>query len=125
MDTIEELLAKIENAGQAMSETHDSWEHRCHAIMAALGLDFGGVTPDIPEQNSWYALNMKRMEDKLFDSDMENRQLRMALKPFAFYNFEDDADTQKVWETIYTDSVHEWFDYEDILNARQLLGLKA
>lgn len=41
------LLAedKIENAAQAMAETHSSWEACCHAIMAALGRDFGGLPP--------------------------------------------------------------------------------
>lgn len=32
---------RIENAMQAMSETHQSWESRCHAIMSALGVDYG------------------------------------------------------------------------------------
>lgn len=32
---------RIENALQAASETHSSWEARCHAILAALGFDFG------------------------------------------------------------------------------------
>lgn len=36
-----DLLDNIENAKQAMSETHHSWESRCHAIMAALGIDYG------------------------------------------------------------------------------------
>jgi hypothetical protein len=36
---------RIENAVQAMSETHSSWESRCHAIMAALGKDFGRLQP--------------------------------------------------------------------------------
>ncbi len=32
---------RIENACQAASETHSSWQARCHAILAALGLNFG------------------------------------------------------------------------------------
>ena len=35
---------RIENAKQAMAETHSSWESRCHAIMNALGIDAGGPT---------------------------------------------------------------------------------
>jgi hypothetical protein len=31
----------IENARQAASETHSSWEAMCHAILNALGFDFG------------------------------------------------------------------------------------
>lgn len=57
-------LDKIENAMQSMSETQPSWERRCHAIMSALGLSFGGPTPDIPEQSGWYARNLKLAEDK-------------------------------------------------------------
>jgi hypothetical protein len=36
---------RIDNAVQAMSETHSSWESRCHAIMAAIGKDFGRLQP--------------------------------------------------------------------------------
>lgn len=52
---------KIENAVQAMAETQPSWEYRCHAIVSALGVDFGGPTPEgIPEEHTWYARNLKR-----------------------------------------------------------------
>jgi DNA-binding FrmR family transcriptional regulator len=63
---LDAATGKIENATQAMAETHRSWEHRCHAIMAALDMDFGGVTPDVPEQDSWYARNLKRSKDESF-----------------------------------------------------------
>ena len=72
--------AKIENAAQAMAETSPSWERRCHSIMAALELDFGGPTPDIPEQDSWYAMNLKRVEDELFDARMRIRELEYELR---------------------------------------------
>ena len=71
---------KIENAAQAMAETSPSWERRCHSIMAALELDFGGPTPDIPEQDSWYALNLKRTQDELFDAQMRIRELEQQLR---------------------------------------------
>lgn len=68
------LRDRLENAGQAMAETQRSWEHRCHAIMAALELDFGGPTPDIPEQDSWYARNLQRAEDRAFEAELKLRQ---------------------------------------------------
>jgi hypothetical protein len=46
---IEDLRSKIENANQAASETHSDWESRCHAIMNALGEDYGSCcTPGCP-----------------------------------------------------------------------------
>ncbi|WP_210246253.1 hypothetical protein [Aureimonas fodinaquatilis] len=39
------LKDRIENAVQAMSETHRSWEARCHSIMGALDYDFGWSDP--------------------------------------------------------------------------------
>ena len=48
--------------------------------MAALELDFGGPTPDIPEQDSWYALNLKRTQDELFDAQMRIRELEQQLR---------------------------------------------
>lgn len=71
---------KIENAAQAMAETSPSWERRCHSIMAALELDFGGPTPDIPEQDSWYAMNLKRTQDELFNAQVRIRELERELR---------------------------------------------
>lgn len=71
IEYIEELEDKIESAGLAMAETSTSWERRCFSITAALGMDFGDPTPDIPEQDSWYALKLKRAEDDAFTSRME------------------------------------------------------
>lgn len=62
--TAEYYQNKIDNAAQAAAETHDSWEHRCYAILSALGLNFGEPTPDIPEQNSYYARKLQYLEDK-------------------------------------------------------------
>jgi len=39
---------RIEDAAQAASETQKSWKHRCHAILSALGLDFGDPDFEIP-----------------------------------------------------------------------------
>lgn len=39
---------RIEDAKQAASETQKSWKHRCHAILSALGLDFGDPDFEIP-----------------------------------------------------------------------------
>lgn len=44
-------LEQIENAKQAMSETHSSWESRCHAIMAALGVNYGRLDEFLPDED--------------------------------------------------------------------------
>lgn len=44
-EAVEPIEDRIDNAVQAMSETHHSWEARCHAIMAALGFNFGWADP--------------------------------------------------------------------------------
>jgi hypothetical protein len=73
-------LERIENATMAAAETQPSWEHRCYAILSALGLDFGEPTPDIPEQNGWYAKKMQRLEDQLIKYEDEISQLRTELR---------------------------------------------
>ena len=68
---------KIENAGQAMAETQPSWEYRCHAITAALGMDFGGPTPDgIPEEHTWYSHNLKRANSERDAAVLEAHQYK-------------------------------------------------
>ena len=73
-DRIEELEAYIENAGQAMSETSPNWEARCHAIMTALNMDFGGYSEDLPEVGSWFEVtnskNLARIEELVMERDM-------------------------------------------------------
>ena len=57
--------------------------------------------------------------------EAENARLREALKPFAFLEMEKDeglADTQYVWEVIYSDRVRDWFSFNDIDSARAALG---
>lgn len=44
-----ELEERVGNALQAASETHSSWEARCHAILNALGSDFGYGRPNAAE----------------------------------------------------------------------------
>ena len=73
---LDALQSRIENAEQAMSETQPSWEYRCHAIMAALGTNYGGPTPDIPEEHTWYARNLKRAQDHAYTLQTENAALR-------------------------------------------------
>lgn len=46
---------RIENACQAASETHSSWEARCYAILAALGLNFGKAPG--PENDAYRAVD--------------------------------------------------------------------
>jgi len=79
----DEALERIENAMQSMSETQPSWERRCHSIMSALGLDFGGPTPDIPEQSGWYARKMEQLEAKLEDAEAKLAEARKVIEPFA------------------------------------------
>lgn len=46
---IDDLGERFENVRQAASETHSSWEARCHAILNALGFDFGFRRPNAAE----------------------------------------------------------------------------
>jgi hypothetical protein len=80
IDYIKEIEEKIENAGQAMAETSRSWEHRCFSIMNALGMDFGEPTPDIPEQDGWYAMNLKRTEEDAFNARQEAFEIKQKYK---------------------------------------------
>ena len=79
---IEELEAYIENAGQAMSETSPNWEARCHAIMTALNMDFGGYSEDLPEVGSWFEVtnrkNLARIEELVKERDELGRKLNTA-----------------------------------------------
>lgn len=54
-----EAEERIENAKQAMSETHDTWKVRCFAIMGALGLDFGDGKEYIPDHNDKFRMDSK------------------------------------------------------------------
>ncbi|EPX83941.1 hypothetical protein [Salipiger mucosus] len=47
---ISELEESIENALQAASETQPSWKHRCHAILNALGYNFGDPDWEMPDE---------------------------------------------------------------------------
>lgn len=62
---IKDLENKIENAAQAMSETAPNWEARCHAIMAALGMDFGGYSEDAPDVGSWFEVTSRRQTARI------------------------------------------------------------
>ena len=71
---------ELENAMQAMSETAKSWEARCHAIMAALNLDYGGFSTEVPDEGSWFAVNNRRQEQRIFDLVAANDELRRQLQ---------------------------------------------
>ncbi|MEK1908214.1 MAG: hypothetical protein AAAB13_20770, partial [Pseudomonas sp.] len=43
----DDLKERFENACQAASETHSSWEERCRAILSALGFDFGSSRSEV------------------------------------------------------------------------------
>ncbi|MBO9428049.1 hypothetical protein [Sulfitobacter sp. R18_1] len=70
-ERIQELEDQQENAAQAMAETQNSWEARCHAIMAALEYDFGGFSTEVPEVGSWYELKAKQFNEELFQARTE------------------------------------------------------
>lgn len=84
-----EAEERIENAKQAMAETHDTWKSRCFAIMNALGLDFGDGKEFIPDHDDKF--RMKPDEVKIFSkmieggklTDLEHREmtyLRLSMK---------------------------------------------
>ncbi|MHA6346382.1 hypothetical protein [Roseivivax sp. CAU 1761] len=54
----------IEQALIAAAETQPSWKHRCHAILAALGSDFGDPDWEMPEE--------ARRKDMLIAALIEN-----------------------------------------------------
>lgn len=54
----------------------------------------------------------------------ERDALREALKPFAFIDEDCPKTDQQVWEMIYADRVRDWFGFEDIAQARQIIGAK-
>lgn len=60
-EKIESLEARIENAGQAMSETHSSWKSRCFAITAALDMDYGNPDDEMPGESNPKIESMKEL----------------------------------------------------------------
>jgi prefoldin subunit 5 len=82
-DRIEALEEKIENAAQAMSETADNWEARCYAIMAALGMDFGGYSEDVPDVGSYYEVNIRRCNARIEALEKRVAELEEALRNLA------------------------------------------
>lgn len=47
---VAELEKLIDKAQIAASETQPSWKHRCYAILAALGLDYGDPDWEMPDE---------------------------------------------------------------------------
>jgi len=68
------------NAAHAMSETHGSWEERCYAIMAALNLNFGEFSVDVPEEGSYYHLSLRKKDEEIERLETENRNLSLQLE---------------------------------------------
>lgn len=71
-DTIDRLTARvaeleesIEDAHQAASETQPSWKHRCYAIMAALGVDYGDPDWMMPDEHKALTARVKELEAAL------------------------------------------------------------
>lgn len=58
------LEERFENARQAASETHSSWEARCHAILNALGFNFGAA----PLGVQWLPIELAdKSADRIYD----------------------------------------------------------
>ena len=65
-----------------------------------------------------------RLTEALRAAEEREKALREALEPFAFLEMEKEeglADTQYVWETIYSDRVQDWFSFEEIHATRAAL----
>jgi phage-related protein len=66
----------------------------------------------------------KRTSLKMLD---EIERLRKALAALSFASMGEDEDegvaftTQEVWETIYQDRVKDWFSFENLDHARQII----
>ncbi len=81
-----------------------------------VDIDFPQVAHDAPFAPDLAAENQRLRA--------EVEALREALEPFAFLEMEKEeglADTQYVWETIYSDRVQDWFSFEEIHAARAAL----
>jgi hypothetical protein len=99
---------KIENAGQAMAETQPSWEYRCHAITAALGMDFGGPTPDgIPEEHTWYSHNLKRANSERDAAVLKSHQYK-AERDAAFAEVARLSTPPDDAEVAALSAFHDW-----------------
>ena len=79
-DRIEALEGSIDAATHAMAETSPNWEARCHAIMAALGVDFGGYSEDVPDVGSWFEVSNRRNLIRISDLRAQLAQRDAALK---------------------------------------------
>jgi hypothetical protein len=73
-------MSDIDNAIQAMAETAGSWEERCYGIMAALNIDFGGFSTEVPDVGSWHELNNKRNKDKINELLIEISELEEQVR---------------------------------------------
>jgi len=93
---------RIENAAQAMSETSRSWKHRCFAIMAALGLDFGDVDQMIADDGSpvqKFVEHMARLTTP-FDAEHFSGSEREAVRKQAERDGEELTDGQVTEELV-------------------------
>jgi peptidoglycan hydrolase CwlO-like protein len=73
---VTELENHIEEASLVASETHQTWEDRCRAVIAAIGLDFGVSDNNIPDELSVRQIKIDALQSRV---DELNNQLDSAL----------------------------------------------
>lgn len=77
-----DLEERIENAHMAASETQPSWKHRCHAILGALGADYGDPDWMMPGERRKLEAALARvaeLEEKLQEKAMGQAEVERLL----------------------------------------------
>ena len=108
----DDLIARLRSVDVSWSETGE-WCAEAADRIEALSAEVERLT-----------LTVRKLQGHQGALEAEVERLREALEPFAFREMEKDdglADTQYVWETIYSDRVQDWFSYEEIETARAAL----
>lgn len=63
---IENIAERVDSFSMAAAETQPSWEHRCHAMGAALGYDYGDVDWIMPDTRSHVLETIKPIVEGVF-----------------------------------------------------------
>lgn len=77
-----DLEQRIENAHMAASETQPSWKHRCHAILGALGADYGDPDWMMPGERRKLDAALARvaeLEERLQEKSMGQDEVERLL----------------------------------------------
>jgi hypothetical protein len=64
------------------------------------------------------AVLARDLEDQRDAAHKRIEELKEALKPFAFFEFEDCETTRQVWEVVYAGRFRNWVSFDDIDRAR-------